>query len=139
MDLKFRTPWPPSVNNYWKLARGRFYINKPGIAYRETVRDIVFGLNLDRQMTGRLSLAAELHAPDNRRRDIDNVLKAMLDAIQKSDLIDDDNQFDELIVQRGTVAAPEGYVDLTIVELDSRPSVPGYAWKGSVLSPTLAV
>ena len=119
MELILKTPWPPSVNRYWRMARGRIYIAKPGIDYREAVRDIVYEQNLERQMTGRLSLRAELHAPDNRKRDIDNVLKAMLDAVQKCDLIDDDNQFDELIVQRGIVSPGDGWVELTIVELDA--------------------
>lgn len=101
------------------MARGRIYIAKPGVEYREAVRDIVYEQNLERQMTGRLSLRAELHAPDKRKRDIDNVLKAMLDAVQKSDLIDDDNQFDELIVQRGIVSPGDGWVELTVTELDA--------------------
>lgn len=68
----------------------------------------------------------QLQAPHNRKRDIDNVLKAMLDAIQHSELIDDDNQFDELIVQRATVSPGHGAVELTIVELDVSPEPKAY-------------
>lgn len=39
--------------------------------------------------------------PDKRKRDLDNVCKATLDALQHARLFDDDAQIDELHVERG--------------------------------------
>lgn len=117
MQVELRTPWPPSVNRYWRMARGRFYIAKPGIEFREAVRDLVFEKMLDRQMKGRLSIEIEAYAPDNRRRDMDNIQKAILDSIQHSELIDDDNQFDIIRIQRCLVHPGAGWCRLTITEL----------------------
>lgn len=39
--------------------------------------------------------------PDKRKRDLDNVAKATLDALQHAGLYDDDSQIDELRIVRG--------------------------------------
>jgi crossover junction endodeoxyribonuclease RusA len=44
--------------------------------------------------------------PDNRRRDLDNLLKATLDAMQHAGLYDDDSQIDSLKITRGPVEKP---------------------------------
>lgn len=117
--IELTTPWPPSVNRYWRMARGRFYVASPGKEYREAVRDEVFALCARQklsQLTGRLALKALLYPPDRRKRDIDNVGKAILDAIECSGLIVDDEQFDALMFQRCEIV-PGGRVDLQLLEL----------------------
>lgn len=49
--------------------------------------------------TGRLMLIISVHPPDNRRRDLDNILKALLDAMEGM-LYEDDSQIDELLIRR---------------------------------------
>ncbi|WP_140394409.1 RusA family crossover junction endodeoxyribonuclease, partial [Escherichia coli] len=39
--------------------------------------------------------------PDKRRRDLDNILKAPLDALTHAGLLIDDEQFDEINIVRG--------------------------------------
>ena len=46
---------------------------------------------------------AEQQVPDRRRRDIDNVGKALLDALQHAGCFDDDEQIDVLHIERRTV------------------------------------
>jgi crossover junction endodeoxyribonuclease RusA len=51
--------------------------------------------------------------PDRRRRDLDNLLKALLDALQHARVFFDDEQIDALSVRRNGCAKPGG-VEVTI-------------------------
>lgn len=64
---------------------------------------------------GRLKVCIELTAPNRRKFDIDNRIKACLDALQETGLFVDDEQIDELIVKRLHVEPP-GCCDVTITE-----------------------
>ena len=102
--IVLRLPFPPSVNRYWRhpttgpLA-GRHLISEEGRAYRDAVaqRAVVHGA---RRQLGRLSLAVEAFPPDQRRRDLDNLLKALLDGLQHAGVVVDDAQFDALSIRR---------------------------------------
>lgn len=69
-------------------------------AYRKAVAEAVLlqarGIHLD----GRLALTIIVQPPDRRRRDLDNVLKGLLDAMQHSGLIADDGNIDILSIVR---------------------------------------
>ncbi len=45
-----------------------------------------------RPLVGRLAVEVEVFPPDNRRRDVDNVIKALLDALQHGGAYLDDSQ-----------------------------------------------
>ena len=47
----------------------------------------------------KLSVSIKAHPPDKRKRDLDNILKPLLDACQGW-LFDDDSQIEELTVKR---------------------------------------
>ena len=93
-------PYPPSVNSYWKRNRnGSVRVGEAGIAFRLAVVAWC-RQNRIRPLTGRLAMAIELYPPDNRRRDLDNVLKATLDALQHGGAYADDCQIDYLTISR---------------------------------------
>ncbi|EHZ4690535.1 RusA family crossover junction endodeoxyribonuclease, partial [Escherichia coli] len=50
---------------------------------------------------GRLAIKIIAEPPDKRRRDLDNILKAPLDALTHAGLLIDDEQFDEINIVRG--------------------------------------
>ncbi|MBC0395582.1 RusA family crossover junction endodeoxyribonuclease, partial [Escherichia coli] len=52
-----------------------------------------------------------------RRRDLDNILKAPLDALTHAGLLIDDEQFDEVNIMRGQVV-PGGRLGIKITELE---------------------
>jgi len=112
--LKATLPYPPTVNHYWLLGNKRLYISPEGRQYRRRVAGILVGAPT---FLGRLSVEIGVHPPDHRKRDIDNVPKAVLDALQHAGLFDDDNQIDRLVVARAGVAKP-GAVEVRISELD---------------------
>ena len=109
-------PYPPSVNHYWRnIGRGRTIISRRGRRYQINVLAAVLLAGRPR-IEGRLSLRMELTMPDRKRRDLDNVCKAMLDALGHAGVYQDDSQIDRLEIVRGVVRAP-GAAVVTIEEI----------------------
>ena len=106
-------PYPPSVNNYWHqrvmTIKGRamatMYVSEVGKQFRESVVGAVLQRvgKLPNPEMGRIGVEIVLHAPDRRARDIDNVVKPLLDAITAAKVWGDDSQIDRLSVQRGEI------------------------------------
>ena len=98
MDL----PYPPSANTYWRHARGRHYISPNGLAFRAAVCTAakLYGLKAP---DGRLLLSVKLYPPDKRKRDVDNICKALLDSLTHADIIKDDSLIDKLIIERDII------------------------------------
>lgn len=104
-------PFPPSINTYWrhiskgKLA-GRVLISEKGRQYRaEVLYTIGLARKLVQRLEGRLAVEIIAHAPDRRQRDLDNLPKAILDALTHAGVWHDDSQIDLLIVRRGEVVS----------------------------------
>jgi crossover junction endodeoxyribonuclease RusA len=71
-------------------------ISKDGRAYRKAVQDAVT-LNLaNRHWEGQLRVEVEAFRPDNRKRDLDNLLKAILDGLAHGGVYLDDSQIVDL-------------------------------------------
>ena len=63
-----------------------------------------------------------LYPPDNRKRDVDNVLKPLLDALEHAGTYENDSQIDKLCVTRMEVIKG-GSCDVVITEItESLPS-----------------
>ncbi len=114
--IELTLPYPPSVNTYWRTWQGRIIVSSPGRKYREAVMTHCSQQGI-RPMLGRLHLAAWVHPPDRRRRDLDNVLKALLDAIKNGGAMEDDSQIDVLEVRRDEVQPGTGSVRVLISEI----------------------
>ncbi len=48
----------------------------------------------------RIRVRVDAFPPDKRKRDLDNIFKALLDALQWCKVFSDDSQIDELIITR---------------------------------------
>lgn len=107
-------PYPPSINHYWRRVGWRTLISREGRRYR---KDVIARLAARRAppLTGRLAVQLTVFPPDNRRRDLDNLQKALFDALQRAGVYVDDSQIDDLHVQRGAVF-PGGEVLVAIEE-----------------------
>ena len=57
----------------------------------------------DHQIDHQIFMEVVFHMPDHRKRDLDNYCKALLDAITKAGLWDDDSMVDQLHLYRGAV------------------------------------
>lgn len=119
-DLQFSLPWPPTVNHYWRSlvikGRVRVVISQDGKEYAHNVLAMLSG----RFVTPPGPLAAHFacYPPDNRKRDLDNLCKSMLDALTKAGVWGDDYQVARLCLSRETVVKPAGRVDVTIMKID---------------------
>lgn len=99
---KIDLPFPPSVNHYWRSTivnkRLRVLISKKGRDYRAQVARFV-GLG-NKPFTGRVAIVVEAFPPDRRKRDLDNMLKALLDSMTHAGVWHDDDQIDEVMIVR---------------------------------------
>ena len=92
-------------------------ISREGRRYRRDVCTAFAAIRVAR-MDGRLAVRVTVCPPDNRRRDLDNVQKALLDALAKGGAYRDDSQIDRSIVERGPVT-PGGKVLVEISEINA--------------------
>ncbi len=89
-------PWPPSVNTYWRTFNGRMIISEKGRLYRKEVADQVLIQRGAKHFAGKLKVEIEAFRPDKRRRDLDNLLKAILDGMTHAGVWDDDSNIVDL-------------------------------------------
>lgn len=97
-------PYPPSLNRYYRYVTRlrRVLISTEGREYRESVRDALRAAKADglETFSGRLRVSVHISPPDRRRRDLDNVLKALLDSLTHAGVWLDDSQIDVLEIRR---------------------------------------
>ena len=113
-------PWPPTVNTYWRhKVTGRLatvYVSAAGKAYRKAVNKLVMEAAMVQQylkQAGPLRVVIEAFPPDRRKRDLDNVLKSLLDSLTHAGVWEDDSQIEDLRIYRSTIA---GMVKVRIYE-----------------------
>ena len=112
--MKLTLPWPPSANRYYRTVNGRPILSAIARQYRATV----VAMYNDQPLTGRLSVTITANPPDLRKRDLDNLLKQTLDALQHAGIYLDDAQIDYILIRRG-IKSPPGNLE---VEIDGYPS-----------------
>lgn len=97
--LELELPYPPSVNHYWRRVGARTLISRGGRAFREAVCSILAARGI-RPIAGPLVVEVTIHPPDRRRRDIDNIQKALLDSLQHGGAYGDDSQIVRLTIEK---------------------------------------
>lgn len=98
--LTLTLPFPPTVNHSTMPdGFGGRYLTPDHRAFRSAVDWIVSRREL-KPLTGRLRVEIELFPADRRKWDIDNRIKAVLDALQHAGLFADDECIDQLEITR---------------------------------------
>jgi len=92
-------PYPPSVNHYYRRVGRRTLISREGRKFRRTVCSLLAAAGIT-PLAGPLRVEIEVYPPDRRRRDIDNVQKALLDALQHGGAFHDDGQIVQLKIEK---------------------------------------
>lgn len=94
-------PWPPSTNRYWRHWQGRTLLSRQGREYRQEAVRAAHSA----ERWGRRHVAVSIRAfvPDARRRDLDNLLKASLDALAHARVYEDDSQVRRLLVEHAGI------------------------------------
>ena len=108
-------PFPPSVNHYYRRVGPRTLISREGRSFRKRVCGLMAMRSVE-PMAGPLSVAIDVHPPDRRRRDSDNVQKSLLDALQHGGAYHDDSQIVRLVAEKRE-PVPGGQVVVTIEEI----------------------
>jgi crossover junction endodeoxyribonuclease RusA len=94
----------------------RTLISREGRRFRQRVLAILAGLGVEPLM-GRLAVQVEVFPPDGRRRDLDNCLKSLFDALEKAGAYHDDSQITVLqAIKRKP--EPSGRVVVTIKTIE---------------------
>lgn len=101
--LLLKLPYPPSVNTYWGFKGSHRFLTPKAKSFKQET--FIEFLNSKHKGFGdaRLSIMVNLYAPDKRVRDIDNVLKPLLDALTQARVFNDDSQVDSLTIMRGNI------------------------------------
>lgn len=86
-EVTLELPYPPSVNTYWRHARGRHYISKKGKHYQSAVFLACMGYLPFKKP---VSIEVQVWLPDNRTRDLDNLWKVLLDSLVNAKIVEDD-------------------------------------------------
>lgn len=105
-------PYPPSVNTYWRVFRNRAIISKAGRDYKQAVAAELVGT---RKMAGQFYLIVYAEPPNKAIRDIDNILKSLLDATKGLAFDDDDSRYLlGVCAFWGPVCKPDGRVTMML-------------------------
>lgn len=115
--IELTLPYPPTVNHYWGTSGKRRFILPEGINFRNQVFAISLEQDARNKLTGRLKIEIKATMPDNRIRDLDNLNKAILDALTHSSVIEDDKYIDDLHIVRSGIDKNHGRVEVTIKQL----------------------
>lgn len=103
-DIILHLPWPPTINSYYKVTRnGQRYLDKKVRLFRALVAESVHEQMPGITLYDSLFMDVYLFPPDRRKRDLDNYMKGLLDALTESGLWGDDSLIDQLHIYRGEI------------------------------------
>ena len=85
------TELPPSANSIWRAVNGRVLKSRDYRAWMQATALVLRSQARGGRIEGPYAMHVQLVAPDRRRRDLDNRLKALSDAITAAGLVDDDS------------------------------------------------
>lgn len=97
---KIELPYPPSVNHYWGQKGKIRFLTAKAKQFRQEVVQIILDEAKDIDYDGPVKLDITLYPPDKRKRDIDNTLKPILDALEHANVYTNDVNVHELSVRK---------------------------------------
>ncbi|EKN6164918.1 TPA: RusA family crossover junction endodeoxyribonuclease [Yersinia enterocolitica] len=122
--MKLILPFPPSVNSYWRAPSkgplaGRHLISVKGRQFRsEALACILEQLRrVPETITDPVAVAIVFYPPNLVRRDLDNFLKAPLDALTHAGVWADDSQVKKLTIEWGPIVKG-GKIEILISEVN---------------------
>jgi len=95
--MTFTLPFPPSTNNLYATVRGRRVLSAEGRRFKQAAAAMALSAGV-RPLTGDVSVALDVYRP-RRAGDLDNTIKATLDAL-KGIAWADDSQVTRIVATR---------------------------------------
>jgi crossover junction endodeoxyribonuclease RusA len=117
-EIILELPWPPSINHYWRHTKNGHYISAEGKGYRNFVYHACNAHRNKYPSDKRLRVSIEAYPPDRRKRDLDNILKSLLDSLQYACVYEDDSQIDFLSIRRNVLLQNKIIVGISSSERD---------------------
>lgn len=93
--ITFEVPYPPSANRYWRMFNNRMVISSEAKQYMYLVDSIVSKSFRFDPLDG-IKVVSAMYPPDNRKRDLDNALKVLLDSFERAGVYENDSQIKEI-------------------------------------------
>lgn len=117
--INLRLPYPPSINHYYVRTNKGMAIKPEGKWYRQQVGLLVAIARLPRKFLGNEKVQVTIHAftPDRIPRDVDNILKCLLDALTDAHVWGNDKQVYDLHITKDYDIQKKGYVEVTVSEI----------------------
>lgn len=97
--IELELPFPPSVNHYYRRVGPRTLISREGRRFREEVCALLAAAGV-KPLAGPIRVEIEVYPPDRRRRDIDNLQKGLIDALEHGGAYRDDSQIVRLSIEK---------------------------------------
>ena len=113
--MEIELPWPPSTNIYWRRSGNHLHISKKAKDYINLVLKLSISIKKE-PLKNRVSLKIQAFPPDKRIRDLDNLLKVFIDALERANFFLDDSQIDCIYIERQQVI-PNGKMIVNIEEI----------------------
>lgn len=104
----FAVPGPVVPKARARVARGHAYTPQATRDYEAKVRRAALAAGVS-PLVGRIRLTITIHSADRRRRDLDNMIKAIQDALNGVAYVDD-SQIDQLQADRMMMGEPGAWV-----------------------------
>ena len=116
----FILPWPASVNALYRAVNGQVRVSEAARAWKSKAMIALdssrcFGVKWP--LTGRLGVLIEAWPPNKRARDLDNLIKIVLDCGNQSLWLDDSQIDDIRIVRMDVDPDKKGFLRLMVSTL----------------------
>lgn len=98
MSYQFDLPMPPSANVYWRVSNGIVHVSKVARDYKITAGWLAKAAGVHTPLAGDVAVTVTVYRPE-RRGDLDNRLKVLLDSL-KGIAFEDDDQVVEIHAYR---------------------------------------
>jgi crossover junction endodeoxyribonuclease RusA len=116
MKLELTLPYPPSANHYKGITcqkgKAKTYLKTKAKQYHNLIQELTINTPTIPPIPTKATIIT--HPPDNRKRDLGNVEKVLLDSLQRAGILPDDAQINELHIIRSTPKPPYGLVHVTL-------------------------
>lgn len=117
MICELYTSYPPTINTYYTRTQRGLFISTKGRKFRdELIKDFHEQLGGMSKITGKVRIDVIAWVPDNRVRDLDNIMKPVMDAMTHAGFWEDDCQVDQMCVYRGAKVSPKGACYIRVSE-----------------------
>lgn len=122
----YTLPVPPPQTAYFGIralntTAQRFvpvvYITARGREFRDWVAELAYNQCDEPTLFGRLRVEVKIHLKENRKYDLDNRCKGLLDAATNAGIWGDDSQIDDLRIIRGEKRPPDGVCFMEVEEI----------------------